>query len=181
MMYSQQEYDMVRRQTMQIEAEKRALLRWTLIVVTILFAASLVLSGFMYQRYSSSDNAISQAEERAQKAESDLNLVSKELEEKKALLEKNAAALAKENAIIESTVPRMLNRSASDRELAELAHAIYNQPGHVIELPSIPPNEVLRNYRLPVNGRPHKYTIVPGLLDSKWVIYSVLVKNQEDK
>jgi hypothetical protein len=34
MMYSQQEYDMVRRQTMQIEAEKRALLKWVLIVVS---------------------------------------------------------------------------------------------------------------------------------------------------
>ena len=38
MMYSQQEYDMVRRQTMQIEAEKRALLKWVLIVVSLLLA-----------------------------------------------------------------------------------------------------------------------------------------------
>lgn len=181
MMYSQQEYDMVRRQTMQIEAEKRALLRWTLIIVTILFAGSLVLSGFMYQRYSSSDNAIKEAEGRAESAESKLQQVSQELAQKNAILEKNNAALAKENAVIEATVPRMLNRTAPDNELAELAHAIYNQPGHMIQLPSIPPNEVLRSYRYRADGRPYKYTIVPGLLDGKWVIYSLLVKNQEDR
>jgi hypothetical protein len=50
----------------------------------------------------------------------------------------------------------------------------------MIQLPSIPPNEVLRSYRVRIDGRPFKYTIVPGLLDGKWVIYSVLVKNQED-
>jgi len=181
MMYSQQEYDMVRRQTMQIEAEKRALLRWTLIVVTILLAGSLILSGFMYQRYSSADNSIQEAETRAANAEAKLQQVSQELSEKNAILQKNAAALAKENATIESTVPKMLNHTAPDSELAELAHAIYNQPGHVIQLPSIPPNDVLRSYRFRVEGRPHKYTIVPGLLDGKWVIYSVLVKNQEDR
>jgi hypothetical protein len=177
MMYSQQEYDMVRRQTMQIEAEKRALLRWVLIVVTILFAASLVLSALMYQRYSSADNSIQEAQTRATTAETRLQEVSRELEEKKAELEKT---LARENAVIQATVPKMLSRTASDNELSELANAIYNQPGHMIQLPSIPPNEVLRSYRYRIDGRPYKYTIVPGLLDGKWVIYSVLVKNQED-
>ncbi|HMV51393.1 MAG TPA: hypothetical protein PKD31_26870, partial [Blastocatellia bacterium] len=70
---------------------------------------------------------------------------------------------------------------ASEAELAELANAIYNQNGHVIQVPGIPPNEVLRSFRYRGDGRPNKYTIIPGLLDGKWVIYSVLVKNQEDK
>lgn len=181
MMYSQQEYDMVRRQTMQIEAEKRALLRWTLIVMTFLFAASLVLSGLMYQRYSSADGTIQAAETRATNAENQLQQVSRELAEKKSILEKNSAALAKQNAVIESTIPKMLSRTAPENELGELAHAIYDQPGHMVQLPSIPPNEVLRSYRFRVDGRPNKYTFVPGLIDGKWVIYSVLVKNQEDK
>lgn len=181
MMYSQQEYDMVRRQTMQIEAEKRALLRWALIVVTGLFAASLVLSGLMYQRYSSADGTIKEAQTRAANAETQLQQVSKELADKNAILERNNATLAKQNSVIQNTIPKMLSRSASDGELAELANAIYNQPGHVVQLPSIPPNEVLRSYRYRVDGRPYKYTFVPGLLDGKWVIYSLLVKNQEDK
>jgi len=180
MMYSQQEYDMVRRQTMQIEAEKRTLLRWALIAVTFMLAAALVLTGWMYRHYSTADSQIRNAEERAANAESQLQQVSRELAEKKAILEQNSASLANQNAIIESTVPKLLNRTAREPELAELAQAIYQQPGHVIPLPSIPPNEVLRSYRLRVDGQPFKYTLVPGLLDGNWVLYSVLVKNRED-
>lgn len=180
-MYSQQEYDMVRRQTMQIEAEKRALLRWTLIVVTILFAFALVLSGLMYQRYSTAEGRIEEADTRATTAEAKLQEVSKELDDKKKILEANSATRAKQDSVIQNVVPKMLNRTASDSELGELAHAAFNQPGHVIQLPSIPPNEVLRSYRYRGEGRPLKYTFVPGLIDGKWVIYSLLVKNQDDK
>jgi cell division protein FtsB len=179
-MYSQQEYDMVRRQTMQIEAEKRTLLRWALITVTVLLAVSLVLTGWMYRRFSLADNLIKNAESEAANANSQLQQANRELAEKRAILEKNAAALAKQNAVIEATVPKMLSRAASESEMAELAQAIYDQPGHLVVLPSIPPNEVLRSYRARIDGRSFKYTIVPGLLDGKWVIYSLLVKNQED-
>ena len=172
---------MVRRQTMQIEAEKRALLRWALIAVTFLFAAALVLTAWMYRQYSTADGQIRAAETRAANAESQLQQVSRELAEKKAILERNAGTAAKQNATIQTVVPKMLGRAARDGELAELAHAIYQQPGHLIELPSIPPDEVLRSYRYRLDGRPYKYTIVPGFLDGKWYIYSLLVKNQEDK
>ena len=180
-MYSQQEYDMVRRQTMQIEAEKRALLRWALSAATVLLAGALSLTAWMYSRYSSADGEISEAQTRAANAESKLQQVSQELAEKKAILEKNSASLAKQNTTIQSIVPKMLSRTARDPELAELAHAIYQQPGRVIELPSIPPDVVLRSYRYRLDGRPNKYTLVAGLLDGKWHIYSVLVKNQEDR
>lgn len=172
---------MVRRQTMQIEAEKRALLRWTLIVVTILFAFSLVLSGLMYQRYSTAEGRIEAADIRATTAEAKFQETSKELDEKKRILEANSAALAKQNAVIDTVVPKLVNRTATDAELAELAHAAYSQPGHMIQLPGIPPNEVLRSYRYRGDGRPLKYTIVPGMIDGKWVVYSLLVKNQDDK
>ncbi|MGH9839652.1 MAG: hypothetical protein ACREEM_12800 [Blastocatellia bacterium] len=166
---------------MQIEAEKRALLRWALIAATVLLAGALVLTAWMYSRYSSADGEIGDAQTRAAAAESKLQQVSKELAEKKAILEKNSASLSKQNATIQSMVPKMLSRTARDPELAELASAIYQQPGHVIELPSIPPDIVLRSYRYRMDGRPHKYTLVAGLLDGKWYLYSVLVKNQEDR
>jgi Tfp pilus assembly protein PilN len=91
MMYSQQEYDMVRRQTMQIEAEKRALLKWVVMGVTVLLAASLIFTGLMFRRYSTADNSIKAAEARAASAESQLQQVSRELAEKKALLDRNHA------------------------------------------------------------------------------------------
>ncbi|MEO6726008.1 MAG: hypothetical protein ABIP14_12010 [Blastocatellia bacterium] len=181
MMYSQQEYDMVRRQTMQIEAEKRALLRWALIAVTVLFAASLLLSGLMYQRYSSAESTIQAAQTRATNAETQFQQASKERDEKITQLEKYSAVASKQSTVIDSLVPKMFNHGASENELGELAHAVYNQPGHMIQLSGIPPNTILRSFRYRADGRPHKYTFVPGLIDSKWVIYSVLVKNQEDK
>lgn len=179
-MYSQQEYDMVRRQTMQIEAEKRAVLRFTLIVVTVLLAAALLAMGWMYRRYSSSDHEIKAADAKVAAINAQYQQVSRELAEKKGVLEKNSAVIAKQNAVIESVVPRMLAKTAGGGELAELAHAIYQQPGHMIALPGIPPDNVLRKYRLRVEGRPHSYVIVAGQLDNKWVLYSNLVKNQED-
>jgi hypothetical protein len=181
MMYSQQEYDMVRRQTMQIEAEKRALLRWALIGVTVLFALAMILTAWMYIRYSTADGEITDAQARAAAAESKLQQASQELAEKNALLEKNTASFSKQNETIQNIVPKMIGKTARDGELAELAHAIYQLPGRVIELPSIPPDEVLRSYRLRVENRPHKYTFVAGLLDGKWYLYSVLVKNQDDR
>ena len=64
--------------------------------------------------------------------------------------------------------------------VAELADAIYNQPGHSITLPSIPPDNVLRRFRWRVDGVPHTYMMVAGLVDNKWRLYSNLVKNKAD-
>src|SRR5262245_49484179 len=120
MMYSQQEYDMVRRQTMQIEAEKRAVLRFALIVVTILFASSLLAMGWMYRRYSSADSEVKAAESKAAELESSLQETKRDLAEKRATLEKYAAEAAKQSSVIESVVPNMLKKVAREPELAEL-------------------------------------------------------------
>src|SRR5262245_65596228 len=69
MMYSQQEYDMVRRQTMQIEAEKRALLRWVLIAVSLLLALSVILTGWMFRSYSGAEDQLRNDNERTWPAE----------------------------------------------------------------------------------------------------------------
>lgn len=180
MMYSQQEYEMVRRQTIQIEAEKRTLLRWALIVATALLILALLLTIWMYRSYSVAADEVEAAQTRATKAESELQQVRRELDEKKAILDRTAAAAAKQNQTIETVVPRMLSLTAGDGELAALAYAVYQQPGHMIELPSIPPDSALRSHRLRVEGRSYKFILVPGLLDGKWVIYSVMVRNQEN-
>ena len=94
MMYSQQEYDMVRRQTMQIEAEKRALLRWVLIVVSLLLAGSVILTGWMFRQYSDSEDQIRNANDRKASAENELRQVTRERDELKAIQQKMAAAVA---------------------------------------------------------------------------------------
>jgi hypothetical protein len=176
MMYSQQEYDMVRRQTMQIEAEKRTLLRWVLIVVSLLLGGSVILTGWMFRRYSVAEDLIRNADERRASAEHQLRQANRELAEKKAILEKNAATVAKRNAVIDSTVPKMLAKMANDDELAELARAINETPEHMIELPSIPPDQVIGRYKTRVDGQPRAYILIAGDIDGKWRLYSLLVK-----
>jgi hypothetical protein len=176
MMYSQQEYDMVRRQTMQIEAEKRALLRWVLIVVSLLLAGSVILTGWMFRRYSVAEDLIRNADERKVSAENQLRQVTRERDELKAIQERSAATVAKRNALIEATVPRMMAKTASDDELADLARAIHETPQQVIELPGIPPDKVLRRYRARVDGQPRAYVLIAGEIDGKWRLYSVMVK-----
>jgi hypothetical protein len=176
MMYSQQEYDMVRRQTMQIEAEKRALLRWVLIVVSLLLAGSVILTGWMFRRYSVAEDLIRNADERKVSAENQLRQVTRERDELKAIQEKSAATVAKRNVLIEATVPKMMAKTASDDELADLARAINETPQQVIELPGIPPDNVLRRYRTRVDGQPRAYVLIAGDIDGKWRLYSVMVK-----
>src|SRR5262245_17462769 len=176
MMYSQQEYDMVRRQTMQIEAEKRALLRWVLILVSLLLAGSVILTGWMFRRYSVAEDLIRNADDRKAFAENQLRQVSRERDELKAIQQKSAAAVAQRNAVIDSIVPRMLAKSASDDELTNLARGINETPEQVIELPSIPPDNVLRRYRTRVDGQPRAYGLFAGDINGKWGLYSVLVK-----
>ncbi len=176
MMYSQQEYDMVRRQTMQIEAEKRALLRWVLIVVSLLLAGSVILTGWMFRRYSVAEDLIRNADERKVSAESQLRQVTRERDELKAIQERSAATVAKRNALIDAAVPKMMAKTCSDDELADLARAINETPQQVIELPGIPPDNVLRRYRTRVDGQPRAYVLLAGDIDGKWRLYSVLVK-----
>jgi len=177
-MYSQQEYDMVRRQTMQIEAEKRVLLKWALLGVTVMLAASVILTSWMFRRYITADNLIKAADEKSAAMDTQLQKVTRELAEKTAILEKSSGELAKQNEVISTIVPKLVGKTASPNEINELAKAIYQQPGHVVELPGIPPDNVLKTYRVRVDGRTHKYVLVAGQIDGKWVLYSLLLRNQ---
>jgi hypothetical protein len=179
MMYSQQEFEMVRRQTIQIEAEKRAFLRLALTVISALFLASLLLLTVIYRNYSTADDKLQSAEARARDSETKFQAASRELAEKKAILDKLAERAAKQNAVIASNTQKMIDKTASNDDLAALAHAIYQQPGHSIPLPSIPPDNVLRNYKIRVDGRTHTYVLVAGQVDGKWILYSNLLRKTE--
>jgi Tfp pilus assembly major pilin PilA len=176
MMYSQQEYEMVRRQTIQIEAEKRAVLRWAfriaLGVIAVLAAAAI----WLFSQYATADNKIEAAEARAVKAENDFKKVSTELAEKKAILDKQAATAAQQNQTVTSLVPKAVSGLATDFELATLAHAIFeSRTDHKIELPRIPPDSILRRYRYRVGAEVHSYVLIAGQLNDQWVLYSNLV------
>ena len=167
---------MVRRQTIQIEQEKRAALRWILFVTMGVAAALLVAALWLFTQYATADSKIESAEARATKAEADFKKVSTELAEKKAILDKQAATAAQQNQTITSIVPKAMSSTATDFELATLAHAIYDsRPNHVIELPRIPPDSILRRYRFRVGEEVLTYVFVAGQLNDQWVLYSNLV------
>jgi hypothetical protein len=178
-MYSQQEFEMVRRQTIQIEAEKRAFLRLALTVISALFLASLLLLTVLYRNYSAADDKYQTSETRAKEFEMKFQTASRELAEKKAILDKLAERGAKQNEIINSITKKMIDRNASPDELASLAHAVYQQPGHSIPLPSIPPDNVLRNYKIRIDNRLHTYVLVAGQVDGNWILYSNLLRKTE--
>jgi hypothetical protein len=181
MMYSQQEYDMVRRQTIQMEAEKRAVLRLALIVATALLAITLFLAGILYRRSSVAESVKRLAESKAATAEARYQQTSRELAEKNAILDRQAAIQLNQNAIINRTVPKLLSKSAGDAELAELAHAVYQQPGHSIPLSAIPPDDAMRKFRFRVGSRLNTYQLIAGEIDGKWTLYSFLVRSQQAK
>ncbi|MBI3758785.1 MAG: hypothetical protein HY269_03420 [Deltaproteobacteria bacterium] len=161
---------------MQIEAEKRALLRWALIVVAGALALTLVGLGWMYQQYSSADSKVEAAEARATKAETEFKKVSQELAEKKAILDKQAATAAQQNTTLGNLVPKAVSSTASDAEIAALAHAIYEgRTGHAVEIPRVPPDKILKRYRYRVGAEAYSYVLVAGQVDGKWLLYSNLV------
>lgn len=181
MMYSQQEYEMFRRQMMQIEAEKRAFLRYALVLVIILFAGSLGILAWIYASYSTAEKRVAAANQKTSIRESELSLVRDELREKTLQLNKDVESRSEVEATISRLVPRVVSGDASDSELAELAHAVFQKPGHVIQLPSRAPDIIHQGkYRIRIQNRPYSYMLIIGLLDGRWVLYSNLVKNQED-
>jgi len=178
MMYSQQEYDMVRRQTIQMEAEKRAVLRLALIVATALLAVTLFLSGILYRRSSVAESVKKLAESKAAIAEDKYQRASRELAEKTAILDRQAGIQLKQSETITRTIPRLISKTAGDAELAELAHALYQQPGHSTSLPDIPPDEAMRKFRLRAGNRMNTYQLIAGETDGRWMLYSFLVRSQ---
>jgi hypothetical protein len=167
---------MVRRQTIQIEAEKRAVLRWAFRISLGVIALLTLAAIWLFSQYATADGKIEAAEARAVKAENDLKKVSTELAEKKAILDKQAATAAQLNQTVSSLVPKAMSGLATDYELATLAHAIFeSRTDHKIELPRIPPDAILRRYRYRVGAEVYTYVFVAGQLNDQWVLYSNLV------
>jgi hypothetical protein len=48
-------------------------------------------------------------------------------------------------------------------------------PGRSVPLPSIPPDSLLKRYRLQICGQVSAYVLVAGIVDGKWTLYSNLV------
>jgi hypothetical protein len=174
-MYSQQEYDMMRRQTLQIEAEKRSLLRTLLTGVAVALTITLILLGYLFRRYSQSNTLISSAENKAAAAEAQFQTCSTELQEKRGILDAQAKRAEQRTEAISRLIPRVMSKTASDVEIGQFANAVYELPSHSVVLPSIPPDSLLRRYRHRSGNQVSAYILVAGIVDGKWTLYSNLV------
>jgi cell division protein FtsL len=178
-MYSQQEYETVRRQTMQIEAEKRALLRFMVVVLAILLIGALLVAGMFYGMYHRNISIADGSAARIEALQKQLDETTRALAEKTAQLEKITNAAKQQEQQLETMISKVLNKSASTTEIGEFAHAVYESPGRRVEVPRLPPNELFTRfyrYRTP-DGKSQKFVLVAGELDGKWVIYSNLLSN----
>ncbi len=174
-MYSQQEYEMVRRQTIQIETEKRALLKLLLILMTLLFVAALVMLGMTYRLYRGNINAATAAEAKVLELESQLQRTSQELQQKKTELEKITNTATQRQDQVTALLPKVLTSTPNSAEVAEFAHAVFKLPGRSVAAPKLPPDPLFQRFwRFRNEGKTEVYSLARGQVDGQWIIYANL-------
>ena len=171
-MYSQQEYEMVRRQTIQMETEKRALLRFSLIIMTLLLIAALVLLALTYRLYRGHINDADAAEAKVAALESQLKQTNQELQEKKTELAKLTNVTTQRQEQVTSLLPKVLTSTPNPTEVAEFAHAVFNSTGRSVNAPKMPPDPLFQRFwRFHNEGKVEVYSLARGQIDGQWVIY----------
>ena len=177
-MYSQQEYETVRRQTMQIEAEKRALLRFLCFVLGFLSVGALVLAVMAWGLYRRNVNVADEATARAATLQQELDQTKATLQTKTAELDQIRNSARQQQQRLTELIPRALSSGAGAGEIGEFASLVYEAPGRRVAVPRLPPNNLFtRFYRHRVEGKVRKFVLVAGEVDGQWVIYSNLVSS----
>ena len=174
-MYNQQEIEMVRRQTIQIETEKRALMRTVAIGTSIACGVCLALAAFFAYLYVSGRMAVTGAEAKIAASEDKLRKTNEELQKKMAELEKRAQVAAGRKQHYDELLAKAMGNRANGVEIGELAKEIYDSPQKVVEVQGIPPSSLNKWYKHRVNERTYTFSLIPANLDGKYYIYSILM------
>jgi Tfp pilus assembly protein PilN len=174
-MYNQQEIEMVRRQTIQIESEKRALLKVVSIWTSIACAVGLAIAGFFFYLYASNRNEVTESRTKITQLEDNLKKTKDDLQKKTAELDRRAQVAAARKQQYETLLAKAMNSSASYTELTQLAKEIYESPQKVVEVTGIPPSAMFKWYKYRESNKTFTYALVPGQIEGKYHIYSILV------
>jgi hypothetical protein len=173
--YTQSDVDTLREQIEQDEAAKR---RWLLLLLLITAAAlvgTIIWLSTNYALYSSSESEKQQLADENAGLKSQLNKAQKDLsgymdKEKK---QEEAVAKAKES------VTKLLPGALGGVNVPQFAHQVYESPNSRIEMDSVPPSSLFKNWRMTNDaGGTDVYTLVGGNIGGKWVIYSNLIARQ---
>lgn len=174
--YNQSDVDNIRAQIEQTESAKR---RWLFLILVICIAAlagSIVWLSTNYALYSASESEKKRLTQENAALKQRVDQLQKELDAKMAKDNAEAQARSEAQTKLDKLMPAVLNDDASGGEVASFARMVYHMPGGRVELERKPPDSLFRNWKLTVDGDIEVYTLVGGLVDGKWVVYSCLVR-----
>lgn len=174
-MYNQQEIEMVRRQTIQIESEKRALLKMVSIWTSIACAVGLAVASFFFYLYASNRSEVTDSRTKITRLQDELKNRNDELQKKTAELERRAQVTAEKKQRYDTLLAKAMSSSASYTEITELAKQLYESPQKEVEVAGIPPSSLFKWYKYREGGKTSIYALVPGQIEGKYHIYSILV------
>lgn len=174
-MYNQQEIEMVRRQTIQIESEKRALLKVVSIWTSIACAVGLAIAGFFFYLYASNRSEVTESRTKITQLQDKLKTTTDDLQKKNAELERRAQVVASRKQQFDTLLGKALSSTASYTETTQLAKEIYESPQKSVEVPRMPPSSLFKWYRYHEGAKTYTYALVPGTIEGKYYIYSILV------
>lgn len=174
-MYNQQEIEMVRRQTIQIETEKRALLKMVAVWTSVACAVGLAIAGFFFYLYASNRSEVTDSRAKIAQLQDQLKKTNDELQKKNAELERRAQVVASRKQRFDMLLAKAMSSSASYTEISELAKEIYESPQKVVEVVGTPPGSLFKWYKIRDNSKTYTYALVPGTIEGKYHIYSLLV------
>jgi cell division protein FtsB len=174
--YTQRDVDTIREQIEQTESNKRRWLVLALIVALVALAGAIVLLSTNYALYSSSESGKKKLAEENAALKQRADQTQQQLDTKMAKDNAEAQARAEAQAKLDKLLPAILNDSAGGSEVANFARMVYHMPGGRVELERKPPDKLFRNWRISKGDDVEVYTLVGGLVDGKWVVYSCLVR-----
>ncbi len=173
--YNQSDVDNIRDQIEQTESAKRRWLFMALVVTIAALVGAIVLLSTNYALYSSSESDKKKLAQENAALKSRADQTQQQLDSKNAQETKDAEARADAQTKLQTLLPSVLRGTASPNEVASFARMVHALPNSRLELDSKPPDRLFRNWRVAVGATTETYTLVGGLFDGKWVVYSNLV------
>lgn len=173
--YNQSDVDNIRGQIEQTESAKRRWLFLALIITIAALVGAIVLLSTNYALYSSSESEKKRLVQENAALKQRADQTQQQLDAKMAKDNSEAQIRADAQAKLDKLLPAVLNDSAGGGEVANFARMVYHLPGGRVELDRKPPDKLFRNWKLTSDGATEVYTLVGGLVDGKWVVYSTLV------
>ena len=174
--YNQSDVDNIRGQIEQTESAKRRWLFLALIITIAALIGAIVLLSTNYALYSSSESEKKRLVQENAALKQRADQTQQQLDAKMAKETSEAQTRAEAQAKMDKLLPAVLNDNVSGGEVASFARMVYNLPGRRVELERKPPDKLFRNWKVTTGGETEVYTLVGGLVDGKWVVYSNLVR-----